>query len=80
MLPPAIAAIKRRRSGKYALANPGFELHGKYYMVEVDENGLIHELNQQNERVGVLPDDHWTSNDVQAYYVNNDQSLFVRIA
>lgn len=79
-VPRAIAFIKAKRPGKFAIANPGFEIHRVYLVVEVDEYGFVHQLNQQGERDGVLNDDAWTRDDVQAYYVNEDKTLFIRIA
>jgi len=81
MLPRAIDFIKRRKSGKYALSDPGFEKHGVYFMVEVDEQGNVYQLTPQGERDGApLRDDHWVRQDVQAYFVSADASLFVRLA
>jgi len=47
------------RPGRYAVSDKFFKFHGIYVRVEVDEGRVIHQLNKDGERDGVLSDEGW---------------------
>jgi len=52
----------RKFPGRYALTElMGWITQGRYILVDVDEDGNIHQLNKNLERDGILEPDGWRS-------------------
>lgn len=58
VLPKVIATIKRT-PGTYYVTHPVGLALGVYGAVEVDEDGVVHQLTPEGKRYGVLDDDGW---------------------
>lgn len=64
--------------GRYALSMRLHEVGAGYYMVEVEPNGTIHQLNPRGERDGVLSAEGFHPA-TRAYVVSNSELTFVRV-
>lgn len=80
--------VKRIKSqpGRYAITNPrAWMMQGQYFLVEVDTEGNIHQLNPQLERDGILDDEGWTGVgddiviDVRSLNVDTDECERVEV-
>jgi hypothetical protein len=45
--------------GRYGITTPTEWLRGRYFSVEVDGKGVVHQLDPQGNRDGVLSNDGW---------------------
>lgn len=41
--------------------------HGIYIKVEVEEDGTVHQLNDEGKRDGILDDDGWLPNAIEVF-------------
>jgi hypothetical protein len=74
MIPQDILLIKAKKSGKFALLLD----HDHYVMVEVDEQGLVHQLKVDGvTRDGVLRDTHWHT--VPKAFIIDEDGTWTRV-
>jgi hypothetical protein len=66
------------KPGRYAVSNAGFRSHGRYVLVEVDDDGTCHQLNPRGERDGILGRDGWPL-DTRVYVTDARELVFVRL-
>lgn len=69
----------RRHPGRYAIPYSAvLPVHHAHVMLEVDADGTIYQLTQQDQRDGVLSPDGFHPN-VRAYVVSDSGKTFVRV-